>query len=73
MSVKATQCEKILAHMEKHDGITSMEAIDLYGITRLASRICDLRKSGHRIGRTFETRRNRDGEAVTFARYRLED
>ena len=45
-----TQNYKVLHHMEKYGGITSYEAFVEYGITRLASRICELRKMGVPIG-----------------------
>ena len=41
-----TQCEKILRHMEKYGSITSLEAMQEYGIMRLASRVSDLKKAG---------------------------
>ena len=37
-----TQNEMILNHMQKCNGITSMEAYSLYGCTRLSARIKDL-------------------------------
>jgi hypothetical protein len=43
------------------------------GIYRLASRICDLRNSGHNIGKRMITITNRWGEEVRVAEYRLED
>ena len=66
-----TQCEKILRHMEKCGSITSWEAMQEYGIMRLASRITDLKREGIPIKREMVTQKNRHGEAVTFARYHL--
>lgn len=45
----ATQCNRILAHLKKGLSITSLEALNLYGCMRLASRISDLRKRGENI------------------------
>jgi hypothetical protein len=45
----ATQCNRILAHMQKGLSITSLEALQMYGCMRLASRIHDLRERGENI------------------------
>lgn len=42
----ATQCNRILAHLKKGLTITSLEALQMFGCMRLASRISDLRKRG---------------------------
>lgn len=65
------QCESVLRHMEEHGSITSLEAMQEYGIMRLASRINDLKKSGVPIHREMVSRKNRYGETVTFARYSI--
>ena len=44
-----TQTETILNHMRTHDEITALDAFNLYGIMRLASRICDIRKMGYHV------------------------
>lgn len=41
-----SQKQKVLKHLKQHRTITSWEAITHYGITRLASRISDLRNDG---------------------------
>lgn len=66
-----TQCEMILRHIEAHGSITSLEAMQEYGIMRLASRITDLKKAGYPIRREMVSRKNRCGETVTFARYSI--
>lgn len=68
-----TQTEKILKHMQERGGITSMEAFQMYGITRLSARICDLRLQGVQISNQRQKARNRDGETVYFDRYVLEE
>lgn len=45
----ATQCNRILAHLKKGLTITSLEALQMFGCMRLASRISDLRKRGENI------------------------
>lgn len=63
------QCERILRYLDEHGSITQMEANDL-SISRLASRICDLRKNGHHIPGEWETGKNKYGETVRYMRYR---
>lgn len=43
------QCEAILSHLMQFGSITTWEAIQQYGITRLSGRIFDLRKAGYNI------------------------
>jgi len=57
--------------MEECGSITSWEAMQEYGIMRLASRITDLKRAGIPIKREMVTQKNRHGESVTFARYHL--
>ena len=61
-----TQCERILEYMKQNDGITSMDAYRL-GCTRLAARIADLKKNGHRISTERVTVNHK-----TFVRYHLD-
>ena len=69
--MKATQCEKILRHLKDFGSITSQEAMQEYGIMRLASRINDLRKQGVAIQAETTTGKNRYGETTHYAVYRL--
>lgn len=68
-----TQREIILRNMEDCGSITSLEAIQEYGIMRLASRISDLKNAGYPIRREMVTRQNRYGDTVTFARYSISE
>lgn len=67
------QCERILRHLEDYGSITSLEAISEYGIMRLASRITDLKKRGHKITSETVSGVNRYGETTYYSRYRLEN
>lgn len=67
-----TQTEQVLRCMEKSGSITSLEAMQEYGIMRLASRITDLKKAGIPIRRDMVSQKNRYGETVTFARYSID-
>lgn len=68
-----TQNEKVLRHMQDYGGISSMEAFQDYGITRLSARISDLRHAGHIISAKRQTSRNRYGDKVSFCLYWLEE
>ena len=62
---------RILGYMRKHEGITSMMAFDLFGITRLAAHIKDLRDLGYDIETVMLEGENRYGETTRFAKYVL--
>ena len=66
-----TQKEMIYQHLLDNGSITSMEAIQHYGITRLSGRIHDLRKEGKKIISTREENTNRYGRKVVYDRYVL--
>lgn len=70
--MKATQNAMILEHMKSHNGITTMEAYELYGVTRLSARIWDLRHEGHAIRGESRVGVNRYGKKVSYYEYRLE-
>lgn len=67
------QEERVLKYMQDFGAITPLQALDDLGVMRLGARIYDLKKAGHPISRRMVTKKNRYGEAVSFAEYRLED
>lgn len=66
-----TQAEQIVRHLRDYGSITTMEAMQDYGIMRLASRISDLKKAGVPIQVEMVSGKNRYGEATSYARYHL--
>ena len=66
------QRERILRHLQDYGQITTIDAFKEYGITRLSGRIFELRADGHKISSTYTMGKNRYGEPVRFATYRLE-
>lgn len=44
-----TQCNMIAEYLENGYSITALEALQMFGCMRLASRICDLRDRGYNI------------------------
>lgn len=70
--MKARQIDLVLAHLKKGT-ITPLQAFKEYGISRLGSVICDLRKQGHVIITRLKPVKNRYGETVYVAEYSLEE
>ena len=68
-----TQCERILRHLREVGSITAAEAVDEYGVHRLAARISDLRRRDVKIKKETAQGKNRYGEVTRFAKYRLEE
>lgn len=66
-----TQNEIIIRHLKTFGRITPVEAMNEYGIMRLASRIHDLKQEGYRISSENKVSINRFGEKVHYASYRL--
>lgn len=68
---KPTQNDRILHYMKEHKGITSLEAYDKIGCTRLSARIADLKDMGYPIGKVMVDAKNRYGDTVKVAQYFL--
>lgn len=65
------QCELIVQYMTEHGSITTLDAFLDLGITRLASRIHDLKEAGYCIQAENIKVKNRNGEPCTVASYRF--
>lgn len=70
---RPTQCDKIVRHLRDHKSISQIEALQEYGIMRLASRITELKKRGYTINKEWVKTKNRYGEPVSFLRYSIEE
>ena len=68
---KETHCRLVLQHMKEHGTIHHFEAEELYGCTRLAARIKDLKNRGVEIEKDMVNGRNRYGQPCRYAVYRL--
>lgn len=68
---KRTQRGEVLKYLQTHKGITSMQAIEKFGATRLSAIIFDLKRKGYNIVTVMKDGENRYGESVRFAEYRL--
>ena len=71
MNSNPTQAERILAYITEHGSITQLEALNDLGVLRLASRISELRKNGHKIESQMVKVENRYGEKCRVKRYSL--
>jgi hypothetical protein len=57
--------EVVYKHLKSHKHLTQLEALGVYGIYRLAPRICELRGKGVPI----KTENMTDSQGRTYARY----
>jgi len=67
-----TQNEAVLRHLLDNGGITSLEAMERYGIMRLGARIYDLKKQGYPIKTYLRVGKSQNGESMVYAEYRME-
>lgn len=65
-----TQCERILKYIGDFGSISTMQAFSDLGITRLASRIHDIKRMGIAIESETITGKNRYGESTHYSVYR---
>ena len=68
---KTTQEQVLLNHFAKYKTITSMQAFELYGITRLSAKIYNLREKGYEIDMVGEEGINRYGNPVKWGKFYL--
>lgn len=68
-----TQKSLILDYLLEHGSVTTYEAYEQLGITRLPARIHELIQAGYKIKAQFESGLNRYGKPVTYSRYTLID
>lgn len=66
-----THGERVLNYLETHRGITSLEAIELFGNTRLSATIYNLRKMGYNIVSIDHECPTRYGKIAEVSEYQL--
>ena len=66
-----TLIDRILNHLKTQGEISSKEAIDAYGVTRLAAVIFELKCKGHNIISETRTVTNRYGDDCRVSFYKL--
>ena len=68
-----TQTQAVLDILKSGDSISSLEAFQEFGITRLSAIIFNLRQKGYIITSDNIKTTNRFGGTVVFSRYKLEE
>lgn len=71
---KISQTEMILEHMKRYGGITTKEASDYYGCTRLSARVYEIKAMGYRVDDDeWVTVKDRYGRKCRVKRYSLNE
>ena len=70
--MKLTQYDRVLDHLARNKKLSQKQAINLYGCYRLSAVIHRLRKDGYNISTNFKSGKNRFGDTVSWAEYKLE-
>ena len=65
-----TQCERILKYIDEKGSITPFEAFSELGVTKLATRVSELRRAGEKIQKKMVSGTNRFGEKIQYMEYR---
>ena len=68
-----TQCEQIIEYLHQFGSITPMEAFADLGITKLATRVSEMRKDGREFKIETVKSKNRFGKTVWYAKYSLKE
>lgn len=68
-----TQQQRVWQYIQDFGSISPMEAFRDLGITKLATRVSEMKKKGYEFEQCFEESRNRYGESVRFMRYRAKE
>ena len=68
-----TQREQIIEYITEFGSITPMQAFADLGITKLATRISEMRKDGMDFKIEMVSTKNRYGKSVSFAKYSFKE
>lgn len=68
-----TQAERIIDYLEKFGSITPLEAFYDLGVTKLATRISEMRREGVGFDQELVESHNRFGEKVHYMKYKLKE
>lgn len=66
-----SQEKLVLSHLENKGPLTPMQSFSLYGITKLATVVSELKKKGNNIITTMTAGVNRYGHKVKYATYTI--
>ena len=68
---KIAQRDRVLQYIRDFGSITTLQAFQDLGITRLSARIFELKEKGYAVKTDMVTAKNRYGENVHFKRYSI--
>lgn len=68
-----TQHQAILKYMDDYGSITPMQAFSDLGITKLATRISEMKKMGYKFKTSIVRTSNRYGKPVNYCKYRRDE
>ena len=68
-----TQAQRIIDYIKRFGSITPMEAFFDLSITKLATRVSEMKKDGIKFDQEYCQTKNRFGEPVYYMKYRLRD
>lgn len=69
---RVTKDSRVIEYLKTHpEGLTSMEAIIMFGATRLSDIVFRFKKKGYIISTEIETGFDRYGNTTRYARYKL--
>ena len=68
---KTTKTKQVLNHLNQYGTITSWQAIQQYGATRLSAIIFNLKKQGYNIHTITMEDTDRNGNTCQYAKYVL--
>lgn len=69
--MRTTQGERVIDYIKQYGSITPLDAFRDLGITKLATRVSELKREGYIFNQTYEGTKNRYGEPVHYMRYSL--
>ena len=69
---RQSQREQILQYLKNGNSITQMEATEMFGCTRLAARINELRDAGYPIKSKMISSKNRYGVPMSYCQYSIQ-
>ena len=68
---RVTQKDRVLQYLKDYSSITSWEAIQQFGVTRISAVIFNLKKDGYKFDEEWVATTNRYADPVTYKRYIL--
>lgn len=71
--MRERQSQRIINYIDEFGSITPMEAFTDLGITKLATRVSEMRKEGIKFKKERVQTKNRFGEEVSFMKYSWPD